>query len=105
MASVAEQKIEGAWAVALKLHITIVSLLIPPVIAWSAWITAEQFRDASFRQSTEQFSQTDGRALEDKLTDSLGTKIDQVDSRVQGLERSSERIFSKLESIEKAFKQ
>lgn len=104
MASVADQKIEGAWAVALKVHISIVTLLIPPVIAWSAWITSEQFRDSSFRQSSEQFSQTDGRKLEDKMMQSLGPKIDQVDSRVQGLERSSERIFSKLESIEQQVK-
>lgn len=102
MATIKDQKLDGVWAVAFKIHMTVVSLLIPPVIAWSAWITSEQFQDREFRVSGERFTQSDGRALEDKITNELAPKIEKVDVRVQGIERNSERIFTKLESIEQS---
>lgn len=99
-----DQKIEGVWALVFKMHITMVSLMIPPIFAWSAWVTTEQFKDQAFRTSGERFTQTDGRKLEDKVIDKLASKVEQVDQRVQSLERNSEAIKTSLEQIKDALK-
>lgn len=98
------QEIKGLWAFALKVHITIVSVILPLFTGWMIWITSEQFKDHAYRTSTERFTQTDGRTLEDKMTNGLGPKIEKVDMRMQSLERDTTRIFTKLEQIEQALK-
>lgn len=98
----ANQKIEGVWAVAFKILLAMFPVLFPPYLGWCVWMTNEQFKDANFRTSGERFTQADGRALEDKISTRLVPKIESVDGRAQRLEQDAARIYSKLEQIEKS---
>lgn len=100
-----DQKIDGVWAVGFKVLLALVPVITPPAIGWCIWMTNEQMKDVNFRTSGERFTQSDGRALEDKISTRLAPKIDAVDSRAQRLEQDAARIYAKLEQIEKSLKQ
>ncbi len=101
MAPIKEQKLEGFWILLFKAHIAVIT---PLLVSWAIWVTNEQFTDRAFRMSTERFTQSDGRLLEDKIVQELSPKIDRVDNRMQSIERDTTRIFTMLESIEKEVK-
>lgn len=90
-----ENATEGIWEKGLKLVIALFLALIVPHITWVGWATKSILKHDSFIESSEQFTQADGRALERQIHENR-TDIKHIKTDLQEIKADTEKILEEI---------
>lgn len=97
-------ELNGIWAILLRIHLAVVTGISPLILAWCTWLTSEAFKNQSFRESGERFTEEEARQLEDRtreartlLQDTFNAKFDIIATRLNDLDKDTTRILTILE--------
>jgi hypothetical protein len=94
------QGLKGRWVVAMKVQIVVGYIALMAGVPWAAWVTQAAIAVESDRVSTERFTQSDGRQLQDLERAAREKLAERIDERLNALERDSARILAILERVE-----
>lgn len=97
-------EMNGYWALLLKLHLAAVPPIVAALVGLVVWLVSQQYTDIAFRSSEERFSTADAYAMENRIREretvlqtTLLARIEQVDRRLDDVERNLARVLVILE--------
>lgn len=95
------QDLSERWIWLFKIHLSLITAILPFAIIWGSWMTVEMIKTISFRESGERFSKADSMALEARQVESRRLLLEAVQGRLQAIETDTAVIKASVERIEK----
>jgi hypothetical protein len=87
----------GPWAILLRLALA----TYPCIIAWSVWVTVQEFEDIAFRKQGDRFTATDAARMSLEIEKRFSTlPPDDWKNRIVAIESNQQMILVKLGVIE-----
>ena len=87
----------GSWAILLRLALA----SYPLILAWTVWVTAQEFKDIGFREQSDRFTSTDAGILRLEIEKRFASlSPDDWKNRIIVIETNQREIISKLVAIE-----